>query len=125
MARMCGSWSPSCAPVGDVSGPSWAVLGASWAVLGPSWAVLGASWGPLGRLGAVFEASGAVLERRKIEKARMPNIFKHFRDICFFCLLGPSWECSWGSLGASWGPWAVFGPSWASWGDRSSIRGHL
>ena len=54
-AGFFSSWSLSGAPLGPVSGASWAVLsgswavwGPSWAVWGPSWAVLGASWGALG-----------------------------------------------------------------------------
>ena len=59
-AGFFSSWSLSGAPLGPVSGASWAVLSGSWAVWGPSWAVWGPSWAVLG---ASRGASWAILER--------------------------------------------------------------
>ena len=93
--------------LGPLLEPSWGPLGPSWRPLGPSWGPLGPSWGRLGgllgRLGAILGASWAVLERREAEKARIPRSFKNHRIITDCWLLGPSWQGSWGPLGASWG----------------------
>ena len=72
----------------------------------------------LGRFGAILEASWAVLERRDDEKARKPNTFKNPQEINDFDLLGPSWECSWSSLGTSWRP---VGPSGSHLGRLGAI----
>ena len=57
-----------------------------------------------------MEASWAVLERRKAEKARSPKSFRNLRKIDDFRLLGLSWAAPWRPPGASWRP---LGPSWA------------
>ena len=71
---------------------SWAVLGLSWTILESSGTVLGPSWAVLGfgRLEAIFETSGAVLERREAEKVRTPKSIKNLRKIIVFCFLGLS-----------------------------------
>ena len=97
----------SCSPSGPLLGPSWAPLGPSWMPLGQSWSPLGPSWGPLGSLlgplGAILEASWAVLGRREAEKVETPKSAQYLKKNNEFCLLGPSWECSWRPLGASGG----------------------
>ena len=94
-------------PLGPLLRRSWGPLGASWRPLGPSWSPLGPSWGPfgglLGPLGAVLGASWAVLGRREAEKVETPKSVQNLRKSYEFCLLGPSWECSWRPLGASGG----------------------
>ena len=93
---------PSCGPLG----PHWRPLGPSWGALGPSWGPLASLWGSLGGLlgylGAILGAYWAVLECREAEKARTPKSFKNHWRINDFCLLVPSWECSWRPLGPSW-----------------------
>ena len=84
-----------------------------------SWGSLG---GLLGRLGAVLEASWAVLERRKAEKARTPKTWKKQLKINDFRFLGPSWEASWRPLGPSWRP---LGPSWGHLRRLGAIFGRL
>ena len=44
----------------------------------------------VGDLGAILEASRAVLSRLKAEQAKMPKSFKHLRKIHDFGLFGPS-----------------------------------
>merc|ERR1712151_629968 len=78
--------------------------------------------GLLGHLGAVLEASWAVLERRKAEKAGRPKSFKNKWKINDFGLLGRSQEASWRPLGASWRP---LGPSWAHLGRLGALFGRL
>ena len=94
-------------PLGPLLGRSWGPLGLSWRPLGPSWSPLGPSWGPLGRLlgplGAILGASWAVLGRREAEKVETPKSVQNLWKTDEFCLLGPSWECSWRPLGASGG----------------------
>ena len=108
--------------LGSLLEPSWGPLGPSWRPLGPSWGPLGLFWGSLGGLlgyvGAIFGASWAVVERREAEKARTPKSFKNLRKINDLCLLGPSGECFWRPLGASW---KRLGPSGGYFGvlDRS------
>ena len=60
------------------------------------------------------------MERREAKIARTQKTFKNKWKSNDFCVLGPSWEASWGVLEASW---AVWGPSWASRGDLSSALG--
>ena len=105
-------------------------------------------------IGVIWEASGAVFGRRKPEKARKLEHFKHVRNNNVFCLLrrligGPpgallgrteaSWEhlgSSWRSrglwvslgalLGLSWGPLGALGkPSWGSLGPLLGCFGAL
>ena len=94
-------------PLGPLLGRSWGPLGPSWRPLGPSWSPLGPSWGPLGGLlgplGAILGASWAVLGLREAEKVETPKSVQNLRKSNEFCLLGPSWECSWRPLGASGG----------------------
>ena len=99
---------PSGHPVGRPLGPSWGPLASLWGSLG----------GLLGYLGAILGAYWAVLECWEAEKARTPKSFKNHWKINDFCLLVPSWECSWRPLGASW---KRLGPSGGYFGvlDRS------
>ena len=94
-------------PLGPLLRRSWGPLGPSWRPLGPSWSPLGPSWGLLGGLlgplGAVLGASWAVLGCREAEKVETPKSLQNLRKSNEFCLLGPSWECSWRPLGASGG----------------------
>ena len=88
----------------------------------------------MGRLGAILEASGAVLEASKTEKANLLKMSVFQWECCDFCLM----ELSWGSpraplepsggvfeacvavWGASWAAagqfGVVLGPPWAAWG---------
>ena len=95
--------------IGGLLGHLGTLTGGLW----PSWECLGPSWGDLG-------ASWAVLEPRKAEKAIMPKTFKSYMNINDVCLLGPSWEASWGVLEASG---AVWRPCRASLSDISATRG--
>ena len=128
-------------PFGGPLGPSWRPLGPFWGPLASLWGSLG---GLLGYLGAILGAYWAVLECREAEKARTPKSFKNNWKINDFCLLVPSWECSWRPLGPSWkllgpsggyfsvldrsfgdsGPsWTVLGASWGTLGPSWSFSG--
>ena len=105
------------APADATAGPSWAVLEAILGCLGGVLeAILECLGGLLGRLGAILEASWAVLavlKRRTAEKTRKPKSFQNHCKIDDFGLSGPSCEASWRHPGASWRP---LGPSWGHLG---------
>ena len=132
-----GAEGPNCRFVFPLLGPSWSrlgtflgdlrrILGRYGALLDRLRTFLG---GLLGRLGAVFEASWSVLERRKHEKGKTPETSKNSMKINDFGLLEAPWEASWSALGVSWRP---LGPSWghlgrlgALWGRLGSLLGRL
>eukprot|EP00959_Pyramimonas_sp_CCMP1952_P357054 7476346-Pyramimonas_sp.AAC.1 len=66
------------APFGAVSRPSWAPLGPFGRPLLLSWGPLG---GLLGRLGALFEASSAILEGQKPENAGKQTTWKNNENL--------------------------------------------
>eukprot|EP00959_Pyramimonas_sp_CCMP1952_P469480 9495018-Pyramimonas_sp.AAC.1 len=59
--------------------------------------------GRLSRLGGVLGTSWAVLERRKLEKARIHKALNKLWGITGFCLSGPSWGPSGGLFSPFWG----------------------
>ena len=108
MGRLGGILGPS-SPSWKPSWPSWrhfgghlgrlgGHLGRLGALLGRLGALLGPSWGPFGGL---LGPLGAVLGRREAEKVETPKSFQNLKKSNEFCLLGPSWECSWRPLRAS------------------------
>ena len=102
------------ASLGRLGGHFEAILGPIWAVFWPSLAVLGPCWssggileafGPLGALlGASWGGLGGLLGRLRASEARKGEnlkTWKHIRNIDDSCLLGLSWEDSWGVSEAS------------------------
>ena len=73
----------------------------TWGSPGPPGGGLGGLWSCLG---AVLEASGAVLERRTAGKTRMRKSFQNLRQMNDSGLLGLSLECSWKRLEPCWRP---------------------
>ena len=78
LGRLRGLWGR----LGALLGRLGTLLGASWAVLGRPWRRLGLFW------------SVGKPKRRESQNHRI---------ITDCWLLGPSWQGSWGPLGASWG----------------------
>ena len=109
-------------PSGPPLGPVLRLLGLSWGHLGPSGGLLELPWSPLrsllGPLWAILEASGAVLGAGKPVQGNMSKVYVFPREWADFGWSGPSWEASWGPLGASW---RLLEPSWGHLGRLGAI----
>ena len=101
-------------------------MGAPLAILESSCADVEGLWSCLG---AILQASWAVLGGRKPEQAKASKSLKNIRKNNILSLLGLSSRASWSSLGPYWavleGSWAVLMPSWGPLEPSWAILGHL